>query len=472
MIVGAIRPIAVFLATTSIALHGAHAQAVVRGTIFDSLVTHRWLAGAAVTIPEIHRTVTTDSRGRFQFGPVTAGRYSITFQHHALDALDLPHVALLLSVPDTGAVDVRLAMPTASSYMYSLCRTGADGNLGVIVGSIRDVDDSMPLRDALIVASWTENTVDADAAPNGRIDRRTFQRESRSDADGHYVTCGVSVQFPIFIRASVPGHETAEAILSIDGNSVTHRSFAIGRDSRATARVIGLIKDMNGNPIARASVGLRGLGGRARTDSLGRFSLHHVPTGTQFLEARVLGANPRFAEVAFHSDAEHVVQIDFPVARVHEAVPSAVAQLADVRNDPTGFELRRHTLKGIFLTAAQIESKPGRTLADVLLQLPHLTTRMFMGTTIVMLKSGDEEALPGDSTTTVSGCTPSYWLDELPVHTPIPGGPFPELQRQVHTGDIRGIEFYEGRQIPPFFPPPPPGRSACAVIVIWTKSPA
>ena len=109
----------------------------------------RWLAGAAVTIPEIHRTVTTDSRGRFQFGPVPAGRYSITFQHHALDARDLPHVALLLSVPDTIAIDARLAMPSASSYTYSLCHTEADGNLGVIVGSIRDVDDSMPLPDAV-----------------------------------------------------------------------------------------------------------------------------------------------------------------------------------------------------------------------------------------------------------------------------------------------------------------------------------
>ena len=424
-----------------------------------------------MTIPEIHRTVTTDNRGRFQFGAVPAGRYSITFRHPALDALDLPRVALLLSVPDTGTIDARLAMPSASSYMYSLCRAGADGNPGVIVGSIRDVDDSLPVRHALIVASWTEIVVDPDAPPKSRIDRRTFQRESRSDAEGHYITCGVSVQFPIFIRASIPGHETAEAIVSVDSISVAHRSFAIGRDSSATARVIGVIKDINGNPITRASVGLRGLGGRSRTDSLGRFSLRNVPTGTQFLEARVLGASPRFAEVAFRSDGEHIVQIDFPVARVRTAVPSAVAELDDVRNDPTGFALRRRTLKGTFLTAAQIESTPNGTFADVLLRLPHLAVRTFIGSTIVMLKSDEEEALPGDSTTTVRGCTPSYWLDELPVRSPIPGGPFAELQRQLHAGNIRGIEFYEGRQIPPFFPPPPRGRSACAVIVIWTKPP-
>ena len=454
---------------TAIALHGIHAQAVVRGTIFDSLVTHRWLAGAAVTIPEIHRTVTTDNRGRFQFGPVPAGRYSITFQHPALDALDLPHVALLLSVPDTGAVDARLAMPAAASFIYSLCRAGIDGSPGVIVGSIRDVDDSLPLRDALVVASWTEVVVDPDAAAKSRIDRRTFQRETRSDADGRYILCGVSVQFPIFVRASIPGHETAEAILPVDSFSVAHRSFAIGRDSRATARVIGVIKDINGKPIARASVGLRGLVGRARTDSLGRFSLRNVPTGTQFLEARVLGANPRFAEVAFRSDGEHIVQIDFPIEQVRETVPAAVAALDDVRHDPTGFELRRHTLKGTFLTAAQIESKSDDTLTDILLRLPHMAARKFIGSTIVMFKSGEEEALPGDSTTTVSGCTPSYWLDELPIRSPIPGGPIPELQRQWHAGNIRGIEFYEGRQIPSFFPPPPRGRSACAVIVIWSK---
>ncbi len=471
MIVIAIRRVAILLATTAITVHGMHAQSVVRGTIFDSLVTHRWLAGAAVTIPEIHRTVTTDNRGRFLFGPVPAGRYSITFQHPALDALDLPHVALLLSVPDTGAIDARLAMPSASSYIYSLCRAGEDGNPGVIVGSVRDVDDSLPLRNALIVASWTEVVVDPEAAPNGRIDRRTFQRESRSDADGHYISCGVSVQFPIFVRASIPGHETAEAIVPVDSFSVAHRSFAIGRDAHATARVIGVIKDIKGNPIARASVGLRGLGGRARTDSLGRFSLRNVPTGTQFLEARVLGANPRFTEVAFRSDGEHIVQIDFPVDRVREAVPAAVATIDDVRHDPTGFEMRRRTLKGTFLTAAQIESKPDATFAEILLRLPHMATRKFIGATIVMLKSDEEEALPGDSTTTVSGCTPSYWLDELPMRSPLPGGPFPELQRQLNARNIRGIEFYEGRQIPAFFPPPSRGRSACAVIVIWTKTP-
>jgi hypothetical protein len=460
------------LCAAFIASRGMAAQALVHGTVYDSLVTHRWLAGATITIPEINRSVTSDERGRFDFGRVLAGRYTISFRHHSLDSLDLPRAVLVLPVPDTGTINAQLSMPAPRAYANKLCRTAVDSQGGVITGSVRDVDDSTPVANVLVVASWTETFIDPDARLSNRMSRRAYQREARTDVNGQYVACSISLEFPVFVRAVLPGHETAEVELKLAGQNVVHRSFVVGQEDKAASRIIGVIKDALGNPIAHASAGLRGYVGRARTDSLGRFAIRSVPTGTQVLETRVLGAEPRAVELAIHSFSEHVVQVDFPLVRAKESIPPALARLDEVRNDPTGFQLRRHTLKGTFLTEEQIQAKPNATFADIMLQLPNTVLRKLMDTPVIMMKYDNEEALPGDSTITVRGCTPNYWLDERPMHSPLPGGLFPELQGQLNAGNIKAIEFYERKQIPPFFPQAAVGALECSVVVIWTKQPS
>ncbi len=80
---------AMFLLAVCIGSRVTSAQSTIVGTVFDSLHSHAGLAHATVVSPELPRYTTTDSRGRFRFDSVPAGRFSITFLHATLDLLDM-----------------------------------------------------------------------------------------------------------------------------------------------------------------------------------------------------------------------------------------------------------------------------------------------------------------------------------------------------------------------------------------------
>ena len=59
----------------------------ITGVVFDSLVRNAPLAGAEVTIDGTQYTTSTDSRGRFRFDGIPAGRAMVRFYHTSLDSL-------------------------------------------------------------------------------------------------------------------------------------------------------------------------------------------------------------------------------------------------------------------------------------------------------------------------------------------------------------------------------------------------
>src|SRR2546429_4177549 len=68
---------------------GAQGTGVLRGVVYDSLISAAPLEGAEVWIEGTNRAARTDGLGRFELAALAAGRYRLTFDHPVLDSTGL-----------------------------------------------------------------------------------------------------------------------------------------------------------------------------------------------------------------------------------------------------------------------------------------------------------------------------------------------------------------------------------------------
>jgi hypothetical protein len=222
--------------------------------------------------------------------------------------------------------------------------------------------------------------------------------------------------------------------------------------SAGTARYHVIVRDLNGRRVTNARVGFLGRS-PVRSDTSGAVTLDSVTSGTQTLEVSSIGYQPerRMVDIAAGREPTDTV-----------VLTSLKSVLDTIRitggRDPTGFELRRSTRIGQFITAADVEREnPARTT-----QL--LRTRKLLRYTF---DRNGFAAIDVDHS-----CTPLILLDGFPLrpgNAPrVPGQA--ELDWTVHPDEIGGVEIYTSTaQLPPeiarlSFGPPP-----CAAIVFWTR---
>src|SRR5256884_8156026 len=67
----------------------AQSGAVLRGVVYDSLISAAPLEGAEVWLEGTNRTTRTDAAGRFELTTLAAGRYRLAFDHPVLDSTGL-----------------------------------------------------------------------------------------------------------------------------------------------------------------------------------------------------------------------------------------------------------------------------------------------------------------------------------------------------------------------------------------------
>jgi outer membrane receptor for ferrienterochelin and colicin len=118
------------------------------------------------------------------------------------------------------------------------------------------------------------------------------------------------------------------------------------------------------------------------------------------------------------------------------------------QSDPAmaGFEQRRKTTAGTFITRKQIEDSPSPYVTDFL--------RMVPGATVVPAPSyGYDVRLRG-------GCRPDIWIDGARAGFTV------SIDLLLAPMDVEGIEVYRGPELPGRF-----GNNPCGAIVIWTRRP-
>jgi hypothetical protein len=446
------------------------AQATVVGVVYDSLFTKGPMKGATVVIPELSRYVSSDDRGRFRFDSVPAGHYTMTFLHPSLDSLDIAAEVLPVAIPQSGVVNARLATPSPGGLVWFVCRSVADTFPAMMLGHVRDVDDSGAVAGSTVTVTWSELVVEDEA-----LRRRTTEAVAHARRDGTFVMCGLPAGLRIDVRVEAGGFATGALSLAPGATVVRRHDFALGRRDPPSATVAGVVRDARARPAARATVTLRGpTPVSAWTDDAGRFVFESVPTGTQSFEVRQPGTWPTVAVVDVPSAGRRDVELLIGRRDPSRGPVSPATSLAG--GDPTGFEDRRDAGIGKFLTADEIALYKVKSLPEALLRLSPLvvggTVRKPSKVLELVLRAekkpvGEVVYVPIVKMKVASDvqCLPNFFVNGVAWTPSLPGQAQMEMQSVLALAVVKGIEVYAPSAIPPMFD----RHTPCGSVIIWTR---
>lgn len=226
-----------------------------------------------------------------------------------------------------------------------------------------------------------------------------------------------------------------------------------------------VIEDGSERPIANATVVLQDSRGRglARriTDESGQFSFLVSGSGPVRLRAERIGYQ-RTTTPPLHFDGYTMyrVEIRLDVDAVLLA-PLEVVTRSRSGVSPTlaGFDLRRRTGLGWYITREEIERRNPNRVTDILATVPGISLHRQV---VYMSRAVN--------------CPAQIFIDGFHINRPIrpmPGGPGPTstemfpIDEMVNPASVEGIEVYKGlSRVPAEFLTP---EAACGVVAIWTR---
>ena len=451
------------------------AQGKISGTVFDSLRSRAPLANATVVLIERSRYATTDADGRFTIDSVPPGKYTISFSHPVLDALDLVLPPQAIEVGASTAT-VRLATPSEGTAYALLCPRARAAETGVILGRIRNVDDNTGVAGVSITTDWKEFVL-----TGSRTSQVRQVAVATSVAGGAYFLCGVPTNVLLELRAEFAGVEVGPLAISMNDQLLQRADFAIstrdsasstgqaGKTARAvgvvgTAQLRGTVNDADNNkPIRNAQIAVLGTERTALTDASGSFLLRGIPAGTRTLEIRTIGYLP----VTFTADfaTNGIRDTTLSINRRAQTLERVTVKAKEASNSlmlQEGFDTRRAQGLGKFITQKDVERHPASSLTDVLAGAGNL--RIEYGTggfPMPYLRGGNS-----------GKCIPNYFLDNMYIEVTSAGPPgkkpFTDLSDFVKPEYIKGIEVYSNSgTIPAQFDLT--SSTGCGSIVIWTR---
>ena len=494
----------------------------VSGSVLDSL-THAPLAAARVHFARVddpgsgNFVAGTDAAGRFDIS-LSPGRWLVGIEHPHLDSLGVTLPARRVEIPAKPSFRLPLATASARTLTQAYCGARAHDDDAVVVGVVQAAGSGAPLDSADVLVQWSNLRF-----ARGGVAVSAPTLTARTDKNGWYILCGLPKRAEVVAWAErgpaatgLVEAQTSDGVMRLDlwldpsstigahepdSADAAHAALDAAR-RRPSVRAGGirlraLVTDGSGKPIpgARARV----VGHRfAVGDQNGTVVLDSLPGGSQTLEVRALGFVPLTREV--HLSERNSVTDTIALASVKSLLDTIRVSAGRVYAvDATGFEFRRKTGIGSYITREEVERFQPFSLASLL--------QARSGVSIQDTPMGDQliaMAAPWGGT-----CTPTVWVDgDLVVH---PAGPsagallvsppqaaaaaggaqsttqatvkggtvvaglsptqaagLAELSWLVMPSDIEGVEIYRRpMEIPAQFVVG--GYAGCGAIVIWTR---
>jgi TonB-dependent Receptor Plug Domain. len=432
------------------------ARGTVNGVVHDS-IARAPLAGALVELVGVDdpglfaRTAVSDSLGRFTLTDVPAGHHKIGFFHPLLDSLGVDGPLREVYVADAQPVNVDLATPSAARLRAAICGIRSADSGSVVVGTVREAADASPVTGATVTAQWVEVSI----RRGGAVHRDVRLRKATTTENGWFALCNVPSAGTLAL-AAVRGADSTDIIeVQAPVRGLLRHELYLGKTHSSGEYVSGVVvAAADGSPMENALVSIAG-GAQTHTNERGEWTLLNAPSGTRMVEIHALGYYPERRRVDVVAGA--------PKVRVAlstlEAVLDTVKIRASIDHDPSGFETRRHSSVGHFLTPADIKRWNPVALSDIFRVVP--------GVRIEPSPNGyDKRILIRGA---FGQCDPAIYLNGQPLTSigystiTLTAG---DLDTWVRPHDITGIEIYTGDSAPVQYQQ---GMSGCGSILIWTK---
>jgi hypothetical protein len=221
---------------------------------------------------------------------------------------------------------------------------------------------------------------------------------------------------------------------------------------RRTGSIAGVVRDESGTPVPSVDVSAIKHGIIARTDSVGKFFLAAVPSGSVDLSFRRLAFEPTVVTIDLDPGDTTEVQVKLTV--VAQRLTGVVVKERAPATTPIlqAFETRRRQGIGYFVTREQIEKRHPQHLSDML--------RMIPGT---VLTDGDAGRTTLRFARNARNCPPQFYIDGIQAV----GFSIDDMP----PGDVEGIELFAGAAgLPPEFNRMR-SSAICGSVLIWTRTP-
>jgi hypothetical protein len=432
---------------------GAQGSALVRGVVYDSLISAAPLEGAEVWIEGTNRTARTDGAGRFELAALAAGRYRLTFDHPVLDSSGLAAPPAVVDVAAGGAMEVALATPSPGTAHRTLCPHDPWQKTGAIVGLVRDAADSKPLPNVTVTAHWTIYVVGVASVrpePGAAI--------ARSDGSGRVLLCNVPTDVAVLLQGKAGEGPVGMVLVDLAGRAFGRAALDLAT-AATTGAITGVVRRRTGSVIPGATVAVIGTDSRTQADESGGFTLRDVLAGPRIVEARAIGYPPGRAQATVRAGRTQRVEIV-----VGDSVSVLDPVTVEARYTPylarVGFEQRRNTAQGHFLDTTAIKSSGAVQFEEVFRMVPGVRLVPNGSSYLVELQRGQGQIF---NPALANYCPPLYYVDG--VYFPLPPIETPSLP--VVPQEVLAIEVYSNL----FSAPPQYQRmdSGCGVILIWTK---
>ena len=420
--------------------------ATVVGAVVDS-INGGPLTGATVMVAGTDRMATVDSTGRFRIDSIPAGGHALGVFHPLIDSLNMSVASKEITFSAGTVTTVILATPSPLSAIALFCPAADRQNgPGAVIGRVLAAEDDNPITTALV--RYTSNGIRLSKI------RTTFIQDTKATPAGTFVLCGLPINAGGTVHATRGQITSGEMIADLSKRGLAIVDVRLDTLRSGTAVVVGRIVDDKGAPILHADVTILGSKSKTSTSDSGTFALRNLPGGSQTLEIRKVGFTAVDTGVVLSSKTPTQFSMT-----LHTAPPTLsavnVTAAREAALQRVGFDRRKRSGLGHYLTADQIQDRGAVVFSDIARTIP--------GLIVHSTRSGQQIITQGRGAGR-RGCV-AYSVDGMPYQD-IPRG---SIDSFVQTNDIIGVEVYDSMETPAEITTNA-GASTCAVIVIWTRA--
>jgi hypothetical protein len=295
------------------------------------------------------------------------------------------------------------------------------------------------------------------------LQRNRQQVPIKSDAIGWFAMCGLPSDVELQASAQAGDAESGVVELRVPAGGLLMRDFLVSHadsvmpafdDSsavrgvlpvpmlrRGAARVSGVVHNDKGKPVENAQVMVPGTGVDARTQETGTFALAGLPSGTQTVEVRAIGFEPKRVTVDLSRDS--LTRLDVVLDRPVQTL-DAVKVYGQGNTTMREFQRRLKAGWGHILTPGDIAKRNAFQASDLFRTIPGVRvapTRRGFGNTVL-----------------IRGCQPTVYYNGMRMDDQTAS----DIDMLVQVQDLTAVEVYTAASRPAEF-----FGNSCGSIVLW-----